>query len=255
MTQFFNNIDLSSCDYEKIHLLGKVQSIGNLVAFIKQNFKLSYLSDNSDKLFGIKKKVIHFSSLFEDEFCQFTHTLSKKSFTNILYPSRIKINDQYYRCFISYAISEVIIELELEISQLKDFSLFNRFDHLVNNIRNIDTLDVLYATVIHEIKVWFGFDRIMMYKFDEQGEGEIVAEATELGLESFIGLKYPATDIPKQARRLYFTNLSLAINLIDDEGVPIVCLKENKSEIDLSYSVYRSVSPIHILSLVSTKNK
>lgn len=249
MAQLYNNIDLSSCDDEQIHLLGKVQSNGNLLAFDKQNFKLSYISDNSDVLFGIKKKAIHISVLFEDEFCQFVYTLIKKPFTNELYPTRVKIEDKYYRCFISDAISEVIIELELEIPDLNDFSLFKRFDNLVANIRNIDALDVLYGTVVHEMKVWFGFDRIMMYKFDELGDGEVVAESKKLGLESFIGLKYPSTDIPKQARRLYLSNLSRAINLIDDEGVPIICLKENKSEIDLSYSVYRSVSPVHILYL------
>ena len=98
-----------------------------------------------------------------------------------------------------------------------------------------------------QVRALTGFDRVMVYRFAPDGSGEVVAESAKSGIGSFLGLHYPATDIPKQARALYLRNLLRVITDIEAEPVPILPpADEHGQPFDLSLSVLRSVSPIHI---------
>src|ERR687885_298111 len=68
------------------------------------------------------------------------------------------------------------------------------------------TLDELTASLARDVRALTGFDRGMVYRFDPEWNGEVVAEDRSAGLEPFLGLRYPASDIPAQARALYATN-------------------------------------------------
>jgi light-regulated signal transduction histidine kinase (bacteriophytochrome)/CheY-like chemotaxis protein len=87
----------------------------------------------------------------------------------------------------------------------------------------------------------------MVYRFDESGAGEVVAEAARAGIGSFLGLHYPASDIPVQARALYTRNLFRIIADVDAVSVPVLPERDAYGRpLDLSMSILRSVSPIHI---------
>src|SRR5919205_1160185 len=68
------------------------------------------------------------------------------------------------------------------------------------------TLDELTASLARDVRALTGFDRVMVYRFDPEWNGEVVAEDCSADLEPFLGLRYPASDIPAQARALYATN-------------------------------------------------
>src|SRR5918995_1053413 len=68
------------------------------------------------------------------------------------------------------------------------------------------TLEELTAALARDVRVLTGFDRVMVYRFDPEWNGEVVAEDRRADLEPFLGLRYPASDIPAQARALYATN-------------------------------------------------
>ena len=92
-----------------------------------------------------------------------------------------------------------------------------------------------------------GFDRVMVYRFAGDGSGEVVAESCKPGIGSFLGLHYPATDIPAQARELYKRNLLRVITDVEAVPVPIVPRLDSEGRpLDLSLSMLRAVSPIHI---------
>jgi light-regulated signal transduction histidine kinase (bacteriophytochrome) len=92
-----------------------------------------------------------------------------------------------------------------------------------------------------------GFDRVMVYQFRDDGSGEVIAEARDAGIDSFMGLRYPATDIPRQARELYKKNLFRIISEVQSEPVPIEPpLSMHGQPLDLSMSTLRAVSPIHL---------
>ncbi|WP_460077306.1 HWE histidine kinase domain-containing protein [Roseibium sp. ROS1] len=92
-----------------------------------------------------------------------------------------------------------------------------------------------------------GYDRVMAYVFRSNDTGEVRAEALSVGMESFLGLRYPASDIPKQARALYVRSPVRSIDDSSSDGSPILPVPSHEEDlIDLSNSVLRSVSPIHL---------
>lgn len=99
-----------------------------------------------------------------------------------------------------------------------------------------------------QVRVITGFDRVMIYRFDAAWNGEVVAEARRDDLEPFLGLHYPASDIPAQARRLYTINWLRFIADIGYAPSPIEPTLDphTAAPLDLSHSTLRSVSPIHI---------
>lgn len=245
-----NPLDLSSCDKEPIHLLGRIQSHGSLLAFDTQSLTLRYISANVRGYFsadiGIQRSS-HLRDFLGSTATRFAQDLLKRPFYRRLYPKAICIQNKPHRCYFANAGDYLLVELEEEQRKENHLMDLQRAQENVQALRNIPSLSLLYSTVVHFMKQDFGFDRVMMYVFDEMGDGEVVAEAKEAGLESFLGLKYPASDIPKQARKLYLTNVSRAIRHIADEGIPIEAVGQvAAAPLDLSYSVFRSVSSVHV---------
>src|SRR5919199_1559734 len=110
------------------------------------------------------------------------------------------------------------------------------------------TLDELTASLARDVRALTGFDRVMVYRFDPEWNGEVVAEDRSAGLEPFLGLRYPASDIPAQARALYATNW---LRLIPDATYRRVPLEPATNPVtgrplDLSGAMLRSVSPVHL---------
>ena len=93
-----------------------------------------------------------------------------------------------------------------------------------------------------------GYDRVMVYRFDDDGHGEVVAEDRRPELEPYLGNRYPATDIPQIARRLYERNRVRVLADVDYAPVPLVPRLSplNGAELDMSLCVLRSISPMHV---------
>lgn len=92
-----------------------------------------------------------------------------------------------------------------------------------------------------------GYDRVMVYRFDPDGHGEVIAEGKEAELEPFLGLHYPASDIPLRARELYLRNRIRVLADVEYQAVPLVPRRFPPSgdELDMSMSWLRSMSPLH----------
>lgn len=96
------------------------------------------------------------------------------------------------------------------------------------------------------IRGLLGFDRVMAYRFDREWNGEVVAEAVDPTLEPFLGLRYPASDIPPQARALYART---PVRTIPDAGgptAPLLHASPTTVPLDLSDAEVRAVSPVHL---------
>lgn len=113
----------------------------------------------------------------------------------------------------------------------------------LSTIRSIDELRTELATEIRRIT---GFDRVMVYHFHDDGHGEVVADAHHPELEPYLGLHFPASDIPSQARELYVTKVGRAIPSTDDAGIPLLAVSGDARTLDLSSAELRSVSPYHL---------
>ncbi|AQS88863.1 histidine kinase [Neoasaia chiangmaiensis] len=91
-----------------------------------------------------------------------------------------------------------------------------------------------------------GFDRVMVYRFAEDGSGEVLAEARDDAMPSLINHHFPSTDIPHQARALYLRNRIRTIPDVDYIPAPLRPENDGLSGLDMSDAALRSVSPIHI---------
>ena len=115
------------------------------------------------------------------------------------------------------------------------------------------TLTVFHREAARQLRAMTGFDRVMIYRFDADGHGEVVAEAVSAGTESFLGLHYPASDIPAQARRLYLNNPFRIIADVGAATVPVLAVDGAGEPLDLASAITRAVSPIHVEYLRNMK--
>ena len=116
----------------------------------------------------------------------------------------------------------------------------------IARLSTIKQLDALRAEAASSIRRITGFDRVMVYHFHDDGHGEVVAEDRDPVLEPYLGLHFPASDIPSQARELYVTKVGRAIPSTDDAGIPLLAVSGDVRTLDLSNAELRSVSPYHL---------
>lgn len=118
----------------------------------------------------------------------------------------------------------------------------------LTNVESIDDLNRYLQGVAEQIRDITGYDRVMVYRFDNRWDGEVIAESKQDSLQSYLGLRFPASDIPEQARKLYtishfrmIPDTEMATCKIEPEINPIT-----GRPLDLSFSILRSLSPVHV---------
>jgi len=251
MTKF--SVDLTNCDKEPIHIPGKIQSHGFLVAVDKNSSAITYISENAGDF--IKEQAISFlnkplSALNhfikqQDSAFNIEDLLKlgiiRKSF-DALSPHPIEINGLPFYLIISSSKNDWLLEFEPVTLQ---FDIQSSIGRSASSMLQGKNISALLKGAAKEVKRLINYDRIMIYKFLEDGHGEVVAEEKEAELEGFFGLHYPATDIPKQARELYKLNLTRLIADVNIADSNIITFKENEA-LDLTNGSLRAVSPIHI---------
>ncbi|WP_413452866.1 SpoIIE family protein phosphatase [Georgenia phoenicis] len=147
---------------------------------------------------------------------------------------------------------EQLLVLELEQAEgprpLTYANTFQLVRASLGELNRARSLDELYDVAAREVRSLTGFDRVMVYRFDADYNGEVVAEAKRTDLNAFHGLHYPATDIPAQARALYERNWIRLISDISYTPSPIVPTLNpvTRAPLDLTFGTLRSVSPIHV---------
>jgi light-regulated signal transduction histidine kinase (bacteriophytochrome) len=94
-------------------------------------------------------------------------------------------------------------------------------------------------TVVEEVQKLTGYDRVMVYKFHDDEHGEVVSEIRRSDLEPYLGLHYPATDIPQAARFLFKQNRVRIIVDCNPDSVPVIQSQELKQPLCLVNSTLR----------------
>jgi two-component system, chemotaxis family, sensor kinase Cph1 len=251
MTKF--SVDLTNCDKEPIHIPGKIQSHGFLIAVDKNSTDITYISENTGDFLKEQSRSLlnkplsdlnHFIKQQDSAF-KIEDLLKlgiiRKSFDAIS-PYPIEINGLPFYLIISSSKNDWLLEFEPVTLQ---FDIQSSIGRSASSILQGKNISALLREAAKEVKRLISYDRVMIYKFLEDGHGEVVAEEKEVELESFFGLHYPASDIPKQARELYKLNLTRLIADVNIADSKIITFKENEA-LDLTNGGLRAVSPIHI---------
>ncbi len=247
-------VDLTNCDREPIHIPGKIQSHGFLVAVDATSHIINYISENINKFIGNDAKNYlgkHVTELDQAlkingpaaQLSSLLHMAASQNF-DAVNPYHIKLDGKPYFAILTPSGSHLILEFEPTESDLA-VDVQKAIGRSVSEILTGKNLDTMLNNAAHEIKKIIRYDRVMIYRFNEDGHGEVIAEVKNDDLEPFLGLHYPASDIPRQARELYKINLTRIIADVNTEASPVLTFN-NDTPLDLTHSVLRAVSPIHI---------
>lgn len=250
-------IDLTNCDKEPIHIPGSIQPHGMLLAVSVDDYTIIHSSVNSLELLGIDHGQLLGKPLTElipeqevDKMVKLYRNRSVPSALNYMHVTiRTAEGDRPF--FAIMHESEELLILELENSEREaepeygDFEWIQTFFSIMKQTGS--RLEASRVTA-DQLRLILGYDRVMVYEFDENWNGKVIAEAKKKGLEPFLGHHYPASDIPKQARALYLRNWLRTIVDVSYHPVPILPVLHPQSgrPLNLSLSTLRSVSPLHI---------
>ena len=245
-------VDLTNCDREPIHLLGAIQPIGFLIA-LSSDWMISRVSANIEQFVAkpIGEVIGHHvnSLLCPDAVHALRNRLALLRGPDGLermFRCALLGDERRFDIALHMSDGRVIIEAEPSTEQhYGDASGTVRA--MIGRLDQARDMAAFVNEGSRQVRALTGFDRVMIYRFAEDGSGEVVAESAKSGIGSFLGLHYPPSDIPAQARELYKRSLLRVI--VDIEAVPVPIhptLDEHGQRLDLSLSVLRSVSPIHI---------
>lgn len=248
--------DFSACESEPIHIPGAIQPFGVLLAFDAISLKLRQASANCRNLFGsISHGNVPFGATATELLgvaaeAALRHALAKDG---LIEQRPIPVSFLGTEARLWHAVahclgSMVFVELE-SADELTAASLdmLAAIRLSVARFSAAASIPEFCATAAEKVRWLTGYDRVMVYRFDAENNGEVVAEERREDLAPFLGLHYPASDIPAQARALFLVN---RIRVIPDAAVePIPILADgdarNAEPLDMSRCLLRSAAPVH----------
>ncbi|QRN98378.1 GAF domain-containing protein [Archangium violaceum] len=247
-------VDLTNCAKEPIHIPGAIQPHGVLFALHEPALTVAQVSANVADILGIEPEL-----LLGRPLGNLLDATSLGLLTEALRSDRPQENNPFPVTVGSRAFDGIVHRhqgatlLELEpvrpMTEGEDgWSPQRLLQRALARLQAAENLRELCDTAAAEVRRLTGFERVTIYRFDEEDNGEVLSEDKLEGLDAYLGLHYPASDIPQQARRLYLLNWLRIIPDREYRPAPILpsLRPDNQQPLDLSFSVLRSVSPIHI---------
>lgn len=253
--------DLNSCDREPIHIIGSIQPHGALLAACAETWQVTYASLNIDNFIGLTASEVLGRDLVD--------VIGPKAIEQLLKQPLVPSEPDYLRPWIAGITNHKGSSNRFEVHAHKHagqiivelFKTDDRIDNLweedtlrqgiVSQLAQSDATDELAKVSAEIVRMATEFDRVMIYRFAEDMHGEVIAESTNRS-DSFLGLHYPASDIPEPARRHFLSNIIRYIPDIEAAHAPIVGQDGTQADataqnpLDLTYSKLRGVSPIHV---------
>lgn len=254
----FGQADLTNCERELIHLAGSIQPHGVLLVLREPEFAIEQVSANTDMLLGIAPAALlgqPLASLSGDVADQLARLVAAGDLAE---PVPLACHVQLERRRIDaegtvhrHPEGGLIVELQpLGAAEVRvdAQAVIDQVAAAVQRFAAASNVAVLSDAVAKTFRDMTGYDRVMVYKFDPDGHGKIIAEARDPRLDSLLGHHYPASDIPQRARELYIRNRVRVLVDANYEPVPLQprLLPITGGELDMSLCHLRSMSPLHI---------
>lgn len=248
-TPAFGQADLTNCEREQIHLAGSIQPHGALLVVREPDLVIVQVSANAEAFLGLISSPLgqRLDALEGDlHTCVRPHLDEPLTALPVVFRCSVGRGPDSFDGLVHRAAGGgLIIELE-RAGPPVDLSR-----HLEATLQSIISASSMVALCDETARIFrdlTGYDRVMVYRFDDEGHGEVLSEQRKPELESFLGNRYPASDIPQIARRLYERN---RIRVLADVEYAPVPLRPRLSpisgeDLDMSLCVLRSISPIHV---------
>ena len=247
-TPAFGKADLSNCEREEIHLAGSIQPHGALLVVSEPDHLIIQASANAADFLKLKQVIgVSLADLDGDLLFRILPHLDPTS-QGMPIAVRCRIGSpsaEFDGLLHRPPAGGLIIELERAGPSV---DLSRHIASALEKIRTASSLRALCDETANLFQDRTGYDRVMVYRFDDEGHGEVFSERRRSELEAYLGNRYPATDIPQMARRLYERT---RVRVLVDVGYEPVPLQPRLSpltgrDLDMSLCFLRSMSPIHL---------
>jgi chemotaxis family two-component system sensor kinase Cph1 len=256
----FGQADLTNCERELIHLAGSVQPHGVLLVLDRadEQARVVQASANADELFPqaltdlLDQRLAHCLPAL----ARAVQQAAAQARPDHAAPLQAMVGGRTWEGALHPTAEGAWV---LEIEPVPSLRGVQTIDHgrdtllalvgqAVQRLGNASTLGVLADATVQVFRELTGHDRVMVYKFDADGHGKIIAESRDPRLESLLGHHYPASDIPQRARELYLRNRVRVLVDVHYEPSPLVETDGSPvgDRLDLSMSYLRSMSPLHL---------
>lgn len=250
-------VDLTNCDKEPIHIPGSVQPHGAMLVLDEPRLTVLQASGNTGTLFGIEPQDIlgrHLNLLMGEAGVETLReqilSLNLEVTPHYLPAMKLGPGETLFEGLAHRHQGLLLLELERKPEGVSSAppEIFAALKGALAHLHGASSVREFCRLAAAQVRRFTGFDRVMIYQFLEDGSGSVIAEDRRAELESYLGLHYPASDIPKQARDLYLRSW---LRLIPDaEATPAPLLPAvnplTGQPTDMSYAVTRSTSPVHI---------
>ncbi len=251
MTDASRGPTLTDCDREPIHIPGQIQSFGYLLACEAQTWVITHASRNLDDL-GLDPVNVLGQSLRDvigiDSFHLLANVLAScvapgvpgRAFGVVVPPWG------QFNLAIHTHEGRTIVELEPLTSPYDAAAPLTLVRSMLSRMQQAQSVQESCDSAVAQLRALIDFDRIMVYRFLQDGSGIVISESRAENTASFLGHRYPASDIPKQARDLYRKSWLRLIADVHGRQIPLIADPNQYRPLDLTFVGLRSVSPIHL---------
>ena len=253
MIQASTVLDLSTCDQEPIRTPGSIQPWGFMLT-LSEGLEVLQASANLADWIGIDAAAAVGQPLAailgEEATLRLAPELAERLSARPFYVGTVGASGRNFDVLAHLWDGLLILEFEpVDRAEPADFRhLYPLIGDFMQRVNDTASVESLAALACQHIRAVTGFGRVMVYKFDRDGHGHVMAEARDQHYHSYLGQYFPASDIPAQARELYTLS---RIRLIQDASYTPAPLVPALNPLtgqpnDLSFAALRSVSPVHL---------
>jgi len=243
---------LERCAAEPVHQPGLVQPFGCMVAADAGSGQIQYVSENAGQVLQRPIEQLLGASLADvlgsDAWHALNNAAARSGFSET--PALLGAFELAGKpCMVQAFASggRIVVECEPHLEGgLGSEQALDAFSVLVNRVQSSGTRDQLFKRLVDLLQLMSGYDRVMIYRFDEAFNGEVVAEALRSGMEPFLGLRFPNHDIPPQVRAIMARLPLRMIADVDAVPSPILAADATLPPLDISLAAVRGVSPVHL---------
>jgi diguanylate cyclase (GGDEF)-like protein len=249
-------IDLTNCDREPIHIPGAIQPHGLLLAMTEPDLVIRQCSANVALLLGRPVEEVcgaPLTAVVGEAAAGAIALLAGRPAEEDLPITPLLVegpdgSSTEHQLKVHRSGGLLVAELEPRSSGVEPTAFVREVSAAMTGMQGASGVLEVCRRAAVEVKRLTGYDRVMVYRFDPDGHGEVIAEAREPTLTPFLGHHYPASDIPRQARTLYLRQTLRLIVDVAYEPSAIVPQANplTGTPLDLSLAALRSVSPIHL---------
>ena len=244
---------LDNCDREPIHRPGRTQPFGVLLAGPLDLSRIEFVSENADGILGRPARGLLGASFQEVLDRAVLHDVRNllamgSSTTQRERAGRYELDGRRIEVFVHRnPADQAVIELEpLDDDEETIENPVDRMRLILGQASRQRELNKFLRVCVLGLQGLVGYDRVMAYRYTSEGDGEVVAEARSSGIESFLGLRYPAQDVPTQSRALQVRNPVRMLVDVEQKPVALLGHTEDPDTLDMSLAHLRGISPIHV---------